>query len=356
VTARHPRVAFIDHSYHRLTGSSRFFRDVVADACDVVDVDVEQWHGGSGLTAAGVDALHADIALLYQVLPAPHELLRLRTPAVWVPMYDTAARRSRAFWQVVAGSGLRVVSFCRALSRRARRHGADVWDFTYYPDPLRFAAAARQGLAGPRVLLWDRGEVGFDTLRLLLGDQPVEEVILRVHADPGLRASIPRNGDRERYRVRVLQGEITRREHLDLLSQCTVFLSPRALEGIGHTNLEAMATGLAVVAPDRPTMNEYIADGQTGSLYDLLRPAPVDLREAAAMGARARAATAAGRRRWEDSRPRLLEAVLGAAPLRSPGGACAAAAEALSAMEAVKNQLPWQVRAVVARRLRQLGR
>jgi hypothetical protein len=116
-----------------------------------------------------------------------------------------------------------------------------------------------------------------------------------------------------------------------------------------------MAMGLAVVAPDRPTMNEYITHGHTGLLYDFLRPAPVDLREAAAMGARARAATAAGRRRWEDSRPRLLEAVLGAAPLKSPGGACEAAAEALSAIEAAKNRLPWQVRAATARRLRRLG-
>jgi hypothetical protein len=48
--------------------------------------------------------------------------------------------------------------------------------------------------------------------------------------------------------------------------------------------------------------------------------------------------------------------VLGAAPQRSPGGACATAAEALSALEAAKYRLPWQVRAAAARRLRLLGR
>jgi hypothetical protein len=103
-------------------------------------------------------------------------------------------------------------------------------------------------------------------------------------------------------------------------------------------------------------MNEYITHGRTGLLYDVLRPAPVDLRDAAAVGARAREATAAGWRRWQDSRPRLLEAVLGAGPVRSPGGACAAAAEALSTLEAAKNRVPWEARAAAARRLRLLGR
>jgi hypothetical protein len=335
---RRPRVALVDHSYHRITGSSRFFRDVLTGACDVVDVDLEQWRGGTQLTAAVVDALEVDVAVFFQVLPPLRDLLRLRTPAVWVPMYDTAARRSGAFWRVLAAGGLRVVSFSRALSRRARSHGADVWDFTYYPDPSRFRAAAPQGAAGPRVLLWDRGEVDFGTLRALLDDQPVEHIIVRTHADPGLHSTPPSTEDRERYNVRLVEGELGRERHLDLLSDCTVFLAPRALEGIGHTNLEAMATGLAVVAPDRPTMNEYITHGHSGLLYDVLRPAPVDLHDATAIGARARAATATGRRRWQDSHPRLLEAVLSAAPVRSPGGVCIAAAETLSTLETAKDR------------------
>ena len=46
------------------------------------------------------------------------------------------------------------------------------------------------------------------------------------------------------------------------------FFAPRALEGIGMSFLEAMARGQIVVAPDHPTMNEYIRHRTTGILYD----------------------------------------------------------------------------------------
>jgi glycosyltransferase involved in cell wall biosynthesis len=59
------------------------------------------------------------------------------------------------------------------------------------------------------------------------------------------------------------------RSHLDRVAErAHVFFAPRALEGIGMSFLEAMARGQIVVAPDKPTMNEYIRHRTSGILYD----------------------------------------------------------------------------------------
>ena len=71
--------------------------------------------------------------------------------------------------------------------------------------------------------------------------------------------------------------------------------------------LEAMASGLCVVALDAPTMNEVISHGVNGLLYAPGRRAPLDFGLAREMGARAREDVVRGRARWEARLPETLE-------------------------------------------------
>ena len=241
------RVAFVDHPYHRVTKSSRFFADALSQTHEVVELDSGARSGGTPISAREVDAVAADAAVFWQTLPWPTELLKLQTPAIWVPMYDTAARKAGPLlWRVLRERNVRIVAFCRALSRTAARYGISAIDGTYYPDPSAFGEMRRDS-GGLRVFLWDRGEVGVRRLKSLLGDQEVEETILRLAPDPGLRVTHPSSSDLARYRIRVIAGPLSRDEHLRLLARCSVFVAPRELEGIGMSNLEAMAMGLAVV-------------------------------------------------------------------------------------------------------------
>ena len=347
-----PRVAFVDHSYHKTTASSRFFVELLTRECEVTEVAWETWRGSAPVTAERVDCLGADAVVFWQSLPSAVELLRLRTPVVWVPMYDTAARYAgKLFWQVVREKGVRVISFCRAMSRLGAAHGVRLMSGTYYPDPDDFPQS-RAPEGGLRVMLWDRGEVGFARLRRLLGNQPVAETIVRLAPDPGLKSSPPTRADIARYNIRVIAGPLTRDEHLGLLAGCQVFVAPRELEGIGLANLEAMAMGLAVVAPDRPTMNEYIRSGANGYLYDPWAPRSIDLTEALAVGRQARADALDGHRRWLAAAPTLLAAALAPSEGASVSAGAVAAARALSVGEGVKRHVPPMWRAMIASRLR----
>lgn len=56
------------------------------------------------------------------------------------------------------------------------------------------------------------------------------------------------------------------------IQKSALYFAPRKYEGIGMSFLEAMASGRCVIAPDYPTMNEYIKNGETGYLYNFKRP------------------------------------------------------------------------------------
>ena len=310
----HPTVVFVDHSFHRVTGSSRFFSDILKRTAKVVELDCEGWRGGPKVSAEDVDAVGADLVVFWQTLPYLTDMLELRTPAVWVPMYDSAAHRTAMYWGVLSRTRVRILSFCRALSYRARRYGIPVSDYTYYPDPSQLPRM-KLDLPGIRVFLWDRGDVGWDELRALIGRQHVERTILRTAPDPGLQASRVTLQDRDAYNIRLIAGPLPREQHLELLSTCNVFIAPRRVEGIGMAFLEAMAMGLAVVAPDGPTMNEYITHLVNGYLYDPLRPGQVELSGSAAVGLQARRSVVQGRQDWLASTGGLTDDLL-ATPLR----------------------------------------
>jgi Glycosyl transferases group 1 len=350
--ASRPRLVFVDHSYHVVTGSSQFFKTMVSEVFDIVDLHCDDWRGGRRVSAQDVDATGADVALFWQALPSPIDLFNLATPAIWVPMYDSMAQRPRMFWRVLSRSNIRIISFCHALSRIAAEHGIRCADYTYYPDPSHLPRLSGKG-DGLRVFLWDRGDVGIDQLRRLVRPQDVERTVLRLATDPGLRSTRPRGDDIERYRIRSIAGPLPRDEHLRLLADCNVFVAPRRLEGIGLTVLEAMAMGLAVIAPDRPTMNEYIDHGVTGYLYDPRHPHAIDLRCAAKVGETARASMSAGRQEWIGCRHRVLADVLETTPVATnPSVRIACEARALAAVDLARASIPERPRSIIRRAVR----
>ena len=71
--------------------------------------------------------------------------------------------------------------------------------------------------------------------------------------------------------------------------------------------LETMSLGLCVVAVDRPTMNEYIRNGENGLLYDPANPQPLDFSEVQRLGSAARESCVRGNAAWIASGPVIRE-------------------------------------------------
>lgn len=266
-------IVVVDLDFHQRTGSSRFFMDLVAgESTRVLYCDPSKDDVLSLLRS------HPSLSLVFfQIQPKPRLLRALRHPNVtWVPMRDDL-RLDASRVRQLQGSGLKVINFCRESHEIFSARGQPSLSLSYWTPPQPTPRTSER--VNPRLFLWDRGQVQWPDLKRLIGDQPIDSIVLRLAPDPGLTCMRPDAQDIQRYRIELVEGWLDHADYLALLRDCDVFVAPRRLEGIGMAMLEAMGSGQPVLAPDSATMNEYVVHGHNGWLYDLNHPAPVDLSE-----------------------------------------------------------------------------
>lgn len=136
----------------------------------------------------------------------------------------------------------------------------------------------------------------------IVGDGPLREELVRRASDLGVENRVTWLGWVDRARLQ----EIYRSSH------CLV--NPSSFEGMPNSVLEAMASGLPVVASAVRGNSETVVDGETGILFDLDRPEDFqsalrrlasDRELAHAMGARGRA-LALSRFSWDHAAERYM--------------------------------------------------
>lgn len=299
------RIAFIGHSYHEKTRSTRFFIELL-QSLGAVDVFWdESWSGVESAWARNFDKSHYQLIVVFQAHEALAHVGHHHPNIVFVPMYDAMFWHGDFFWRR-SFSKCKVVCFSWRLQFEMMRRGVLQAGFQYFPDPENYAPV-----------------VDFDSLRGFFWyrrrDIPVDLVFdlsrrsefshFHIHNAPD-----PENaaGDGWPCPPNIAKLDISTwfespTQYRDVLRAQNVFFASRAHEGIGMSFLEAMASGQCVVAPSNPTMNEYISDGTNGILYAQDDPAPLDFSRAKDIGYRARESVERGFRRWRDDIPRLLE-------------------------------------------------
>ena len=316
------RVAFVDHSFHQKTQSSRFFLELIRAHWTVEVILDHSWdHSANRPATPAFEPDDYDIIIIYQAHEFFDQIKQKHPNIVFVPMYDAMIWAGHFFWRECFNQA-KVVSFSWALHEEVMRRHPFSSPFQYFPDPAQYQPIdSHQGAL--RAFFWYRTKaIGPQTVFDLCQGQLLDRLTLHNAPDPhqdGLASwSCPPH-----IGHLALSGWFeSERDYQDLLRRHEVFFAPRSLEGIGMSFLEAMALGQCVVAPDAPTMNEYISNGTNGLLYPLERPRALDLSRAREMGARARDSIERGFRRWQASQEALLDFI--AAPkeslTRSPVG------------------------------------
>ncbi len=151
-------------------------------------------------------------------------------------------------------------------------------DARFAPRPPRADLRARHDLgAGPVALflgglkprknlpllldVWARAAARQPDARLLVaGGGPLLEPLRALARGRGLEGSVR------------FAGYVPEAEKTDYFDLADVFVFPSALEGFGLAVAEAMASGVPVVASDRGSIPELLADGEGGFLCDPGRP------------------------------------------------------------------------------------
>jgi hypothetical protein len=307
------KLLFVDHSYHAKTLATRFLQELLAQRFAVDVLWDDSWTRGGELGAAPLDAGGHDTILFFQSIPAARTLRRLRCrDFVWVPMRDQLRYGATRVRRLLGGP-IKVVNFCAEAQAWFARTRLPSLGVQYWPEPgPRPAPAARER---PRLFFWPRRrEIGWPTLKALLGDFRPDSIVLRYAADPGHELPLPSADEVREYRIEIVNGWLEPAAYQSLLAGCDVFVAPRPLEGIGQALLDAMRAGLAVIAPDAPTMNEYVRDGVNGWLYAPAAPRPLEFPGWAQRKLAAHDAVVQGRARWLGQQQGLVDFVAQAPP------------------------------------------
>ena len=299
------RIALIDHSYHKTTGSTQFFCDIAEQLGTVRYFYDETWCGGANSWRAEFNERDYDLIIVWQA----HEALDLISDAhdnvVFIPMYDAMLQGERFFWKREF-MARKCISFSRKLHQEiTSRNGISVY-FKYFPDPSRYEPVS--DFSAIRPLFWYRTEeVNTDLVLDLCRGTKIAELSIHNAPDPNQpNLKLQRLPDNVAA-VHVTSWFDNAIEYQATLLKHNVFFAPRRLEGIGMAFLEAMASGLCVVAPNAPTMNEYISNGTNGLLYPLAHASALDFSRAREIGARARETIERGFAAWQRSLPDLAE-------------------------------------------------
>ncbi|MFO0939453.1 MAG: glycosyltransferase family 4 protein [Pirellulales bacterium] len=152
-------------------------------------------------------------------------------------------------------------------------HGVDIYRFTPAVDRNEaWKKLGLQGRFGIGIVGRIRPEKGTDlfveTMLRVLPERPDFTAVIIGRAKPAeaefekqLRQQLAAAGLSDRV---VFRGEVPPRELPQVLRSLSLLVAPPRYEGFGMTPLEAMASGLAVVATDTGVFRQVIEDGETG--------------------------------------------------------------------------------------------
>lgn len=313
------RFCYVGHKFHQKTRSNAFFLDLLNKLGTV-----EEFYSSPDEDASADDALIAelsrssfDVYVFWQTEYIAERILPLGVGRfVMVPMYDGAAGRPATFWrQFVAAQ---FISFSRIHHEELQRLGLKSAYFQYFPEPARTPSYDFTGSLS--AFFWERrpgSDPKFQSVVKICEKLGVES--LHVHAAPDAKlGAAARLNWPEEFKLGDTKITVSRwfkeRQELDrVINNAHFVFAPRALEGIGMSFVEPMARGQIVVAPDRPTMNEYIRHRTNGLLYEFdggdfdYVPTPLSLAE---MSRNALRTVGAGHQRWRMDEDRLRSLIL----------------------------------------------
>ena len=297
-------IAFIGHPYHQATRSSGFILEILSEL-GKVSCFYEHEQEERNEWAQAFNERDYDLIVVWQVHESFRRLSGKHPNVVFAPMYDTMQTPTGFYWEKKF-SRAKVLSFCRRLHRKVTRHNATSRYFRYFPNPADHEVISDYG--DIRAFFWYRrnpidSKLVFD----LCGSTRIAKFLLHDAPDPEmapLGAVKPTANIGTLERSSWFEGQEAYR---DAMRQCNVFFAPRVVEGIGMSFLEAMASGLCVVAPNMPTMNEYITNHVNGLLYSPTFKFCVDFSGLREIGSQARESIEIGYRVWKEELPALMD-------------------------------------------------
>lgn len=255
------RMLFVDHAFHAHTKSAEFIKDLLATeyTIDLVYLDPENMYVADSFQS--VSGKHYDCVVIWQLMPSLNWLKKIISwdKISFFPMYDGIPTLDNPIWKEYRYT--KIISFSKTLQQALCARGFDAKYIQYFPEPQ---SVSEWGYSDS-VFYWQR----VHNLPIQAIIDTVKDDISKIHIHTSLdphHSAVQITTDKPITQSTWFE---TKEEMYQKILESALYIAPRLQEGIGMSFLEAMAMGRCVIAPNHPTMNEYIKNGETGFLYDL---------------------------------------------------------------------------------------
>lgn len=292
---------YIGHNYHLKTKSTLFLIDLLKERYDVDFVSFDPYKN----QYEGIEKSQGkkyDVLVVFQIMPPPEFLENklIYEQGVFFPMYDYIITRNYDPWPEYRR--FKIINFSRTIHEELTRRGYESYYVQYFPKP-----EGNQPLGDVNsIFFWQRMErINISIVSALFSEQQIEHIHIHKAMDPNQKFIEPDTCLADKISYSEWFG--TKEEMQEVMYRSAWYIAPREYEGIGMSFLEAMAAGRCVVAPNTPTMNEYIQDGITGFLYDIDNPQPIQPCEVKAIQENARKYIENGYKKWEKEKYEILK-------------------------------------------------
>ena len=292
---------YIGHNYHLKTKSTDFLFQIFKKEYELTYVTLNPYTNTyEGIEDARKNSYDALVVL--QVTPELEFLTEnfVFKQGIFIPMYDYIATQKYDAWEEYRT--FKIICFSRTLHNQLIHRGYRSYYIQYFPKPV-----SNTNYGDPQsVFFWQRLEmININTVIDLFKDIRIDHIHIHKSLDPNQKFIEPENkGDID---ISYSDWFESVSEMHAIMQQSAYYIAPRLYEGIGMSFLEAMAMGRCVIAPNTPTMNEYIEDGVNGILYDLNHVLPINIEDVRRIQKNAQEYIIDGYNNWERNKDSILE-------------------------------------------------
>lgn len=291
---------FISPQFHKKTGSNLFIRELYETKYKIDDcfLDWDSFDGVSNFFDKDYDLLICwQITLTEKVI---NSLSYKR--GVFFPMFDACKSvfKTEAWWSY---RNFVIISFSLFLHKRLKIIGLDSYYIQYFPKvSLNDIRENKKS-----VFFWNRQtRININDVCKFFLEIEVNHIHWHKAVDPNQSIRNLNDEYLNHYNLTVTEWFDLKEEMYNCRDNSAYYFAPRRYEGIGHGFLEAMATGRCVVAPNKPTMNEYIDDGENGLLYDPENIKPLAMHNLEDIQRNTKSYMQEGRNKWNRNKSNIL--------------------------------------------------
>lgn len=259
-----PKLAFVDHSFHKKTHSGNFLRELFSQHFSVIDFWDTSWNDGEEISLNELN--ECEYVFFFQSIISFKKLRKLTSKIIWAPMYD-GEKFNHLLWKNLAKLPLKIVCFSNKIYQHSNQYEIEAINVAYFFDPAKYRTNIP--VKGNRFFFWYRGDLGFNEIKKIIKPEDVDSFVYKSTPDPFKKKEVISREDIENYKIKILETDfIPKEDYLKILSECNIYISPRKKEGIGMSFLEVMAMGYIIIGYDDATMNEYLIHNSNGYLFN----------------------------------------------------------------------------------------